>query len=448
MAGPIGARSIRGQIQGKRGLSRRNVLPRISLTGPAVITVESNLVDTQAEAKWATELLRFLYTEILPYAVLDPVMRSKLVSAKAARIWIPAFTHVSYNPNDGENYEVLEKLGDSVMKLNFTWYMIRHVTHISEGQLGRLSDFYLSKEFQADLSNKYGFSKHILTNLGVSIHVKEDVLESFFGALFTTAEIYLPAFNIGTQSTSRPRNIGRLPLSQIRVSPACDVCYNFLSSIFERGDIKINFGLFLGPPTNQVKEIFEKMRWGSTNNVVKEIETKEKLSSGGSRITLTLTDKFMAWIDNLNAQRPQNQIVIKDRRFAQVTAPTTKVAKKKAYYNGLKYLESMGITLNWADSMKLDDPILAPYFPAARARALKDGIVELLFSKGKEGSKVLFTQLLGIDKDDRKYVLATIDGTPKSWRDQKPTKSLLKQAALRKYAKDGPDPRAVYYLDI
>ena len=105
-----------------------------------------------------------------------------------------------------------------------------------------------------------------------------------------------------------------------------------------------------------------------------------------------------------------------------------------------------------AASMKaespMSDPVLAPYYPAAKSRSLKEGMVDLGFSKGKEGSKVLFTQLLGVDKDDRKHVLATIDGTPKSRKDQKPTKSLLKQAALRRYTKYGRDPRAVYYLDI
>lgn len=439
--------SIRGQIQGKRGIQIKR-----EQYGPEIITMASEVVDTEEEVKWVNGLLKFLYDDILPHAVTDPKMRSMLVSASAARIWIPAFTHSSYNPNDGENYEVLEKLGDSVMKLNFTWYMIKRYSNINEGQLGRLSDHYLSKEFQANLSNSYGFSEYILTNLDLSIHVREDVLEAFFGALFTASEIFLPKFQISTSSSPLPRDSGRLSLSAIKVSPACDVCYKFLSSIFDSGNIIIDLSLVLGPPTNQVKEIFEKMGWGNTNNVIQEIESEDRLANGEFTITLKLTDRFLEWIHRYNLQHPTRKVVIKNRIFARVTESTLKVAKKRAYFNGLEYLKTKGITLNWAEAMKTaaptTDPYLVEYYPLAKARAIKEGMVKIIFSKGKEGSKVLFTQLLGVDENGRKYVLATINGTPRSRREQKPTKSILKRAALEHYYKHGQTQEAIHYLDV
>nr|QBK91184.1 MAG: ribonuclease III [Pithovirus LCPAC202] len=436
-------RPTRELIQGKRGL------PRISNRyGPEIITLKSGLVRTEREVVWINNLLKFLYNEILHHAIPDPAMRSKLVSANAARVWIPAFTHVSYNPNDGENYEVLEKLGDSIMKTNFTWYMIRHIKNITEGQLGRLSDYYLSKEFQANLSNKYGFSNHVLINLDLSIHVKEDVLEAFFGALFMVAELYLPTFHIGISPTTQIRN----PPSSVKVTPACDVCYKFLSSVFERGDIQIDYSLFLGPATNQVKEIFEKMGWGSGKNIIEEIEKEERLLNGGFTITLTLTDRFLMWAGKYNQQYPQDKLIIRQREFAKVTAPTLKVARAKAYEAGLQYLATLHITLDWADRVKAQsptsDPLLAPYYPQAKAEAIKNGMVNIIFSKGKEGSKAIFTQLLGVDKNGRKYVLVTINGTPRSRGEKKPSKSILKQAALVSYIKRGQTQNAIHYTDV
>ncbi len=410
---------------------RQAQLPPAQLTP---LTMEQGIVESLEELAWLNSLRNFLYYNILNRVEPDLVQRQLYLIPKAMIVWMAAFTHKSYNPNDGENYEVLEKVGDNAMGLSFAWYIMRRHPTIREDQMGRLNDFYLAKPFQAKLAAGLELDKWTRILIGSSLHTREDTLEATFGALFVVSDSVIPKPSMSS---------GR------KISPACDNCSNLLRSIFK--DITLDFNLVIGPPTNQVKEIFDKMQWGETKNIVGEIEQYDQLADGRNVVSLKFTEPFFQWLDELNSERRKKgqtsvNITRANPYFAQGVDYTKDIAKRLAYENGLKFLAQLDITWDWADQMRTArlsvDPITKPYYDRAMQRAKGEGYISINFGRIKKATHAHFIQLIGTTKEGHKYVLATIDASshlPAFTRDKESTISNenMKIAALIAYTKFG-----------
>lgn len=137
-----------------------------------------------------TPLFNFLkgfLPKFLPRELAEPIL-----SAEAYKIFERAFTHPDVNRNF--HYEMLEFLGDSVIKAAFSIYIFQKYPEINEpGQISILNNYFLEKEFFAGLSDKYGFTKYIRvpSNREPTIDEREDIFESFAGALQLTGDQFI-----------------------------------------------------------------------------------------------------------------------------------------------------------------------------------------------------------------------------------------------------------------
>ena len=327
--------------------------------------------------QWKKNLQRFLYNDLLPMAEPDPQLRLELVKPEPMKIWTVAFTHKSFNPNIGENYEILEKLGDGVMKTTFTDYLTKRFTNLDEGTLTLFQNSILTKVEQANLANQYNLPKYLRTAFESSIHTSEDVLEAYFGALLS---------------------IG----NSIRMGQGYTYAYNTIVNIFNKIDFSTeNLAINLKDPITYVKELFEQEGWGKGTPPFQFVKKDPSKESGVYMIKYTpqaisdLRGRGLRVVNDVVAQAPGNT-----QQAAQVRASTEAV----------KVLNSMGFRLIPKDKK---DPFrhrdLAPYYPGALAKARSEGFVALKLQKSK-GSTGCYSQLLGEREDGYLEVLVTVTG--------------------------------------
>ncbi len=373
-------------------------------TNPATpVATPVATAENPAEAKWLQGLLTYLYNDLLPKAEPDAAKRGLLISAPSINIWKPAFTHQSFNPNIGENYQSLEKLGDPFMKGPFNWFLIQKYPLITEGQIGRFDDFYLSKPFQGQLSESYGLVPWVRSRIDVTLHIKEDVLEAFVGGLFMAGQLLIGS------------NAGYA------------LVQNFIDYIFS--NIQLDMNLLLGNPKNQVKEIFEKMDWvEDKRHTHNEIEYSEELTTGETQITLHFTPLALKQLREWN-------INITDNIFG-VGRGTKVIARDMAYRSAVDYLAKLGITWDWANSMqnviRVNQLQMAPYYPAVKVRLNKDGLIDVTFSDPYKMANKQYVQLIGKRPDGSKEILLTMEGGRAQG-----TQEILQTEALKYYAQYG-----------
>ena len=339
-----------------------------------------NRMGREEEERWVRDLQDYLYEKILVLAEPDEQRRRKLLSPEAMKIWIPAFTHESYDPNVGNNYEELERLGDVIMAALFIYYLKESFAGITRSQLSELKNRYLSKAEQAPIGQKLGLQNWVRTPLDRNTHMFEDLLESLFGALLEIGDM---TFTTGAGYV---------------------LCYNLLVNIY--ADIDIDLSYIKGHAKTQVKEIFEKLHWGEV------IESWQSSEGEGSMMGGTLTLSFPpVALENL----AQRQMQVPSKILASTDGPTKKVATDIVYPLALRRLSELGITRQWADLQRgqteFTHPDFAPYYNDARNKLARVGLSDMYFKVPRIGTKGIYVQLIGIYPNGKLEVLSTAVGT-------------------------------------
>lgn len=145
----------------------------------------------EANAMWRQKL-RSKVLEILASATDLPEDQLRRLYDENTSIWQAAFTHEFYDPNNNGNYEQLEKLGDSVIKTAFIDYVVRLRPDIGVSELTEGFNSILSKLSLSGISARLGFRELVRTILNVvTISIAEDLVESFFGAIYQAGEATL-----------------------------------------------------------------------------------------------------------------------------------------------------------------------------------------------------------------------------------------------------------------
>ena len=356
------------------------------------------------DAAWRESLRNFLRNNFLKLFISSEDVRAKLTNDEAMDIWEIAFTHESYNPNVGENYEELELQGDAVMMTNFYKYLrYQYQNNITRFQLSEFKTYYLSKPFQSKLARKYGLGDFVRTRFTKTIHVYEDIMESVFGALDDIGD---KVFKFGAGN---------------------GLAYNLIVYLFDQ--VEIDWNITRGNPKTQVKEMFENLGW--VNPKAGEVVPEHAIENDDGTTTFFIKFPVIA-IGQLKALGVTLQTDI----LAQFTANTKKLASDQAYKIALNNLTRLNITKEWVKEVKerreLESPELAPYVPAAMKRLKEEGYVK--FEWAQEHMKSLnkatnkFVQLIGVRADGRKAVLLM---------NTEPTKDVIeaKQIVLSHYAK-------------
>ena len=121
-----------------------------------------------------------------------------LTSSSSLDTWNKAFTHSSIDVSN--NYEDLELLGDSIVGYLFMRYIFEVFPDSITKQTGTLLKHnYMSTEYQVKLSENMNLDSLIMAGDLKPIDrmkIKEDVFESFFGAVHSIGESYKPGAGI------------------------------------------------------------------------------------------------------------------------------------------------------------------------------------------------------------------------------------------------------------
>ena len=125
------------------------------------------------------------------------------------KYWIPAFTHVTGNPEYKKNYEVFEYIGDRFVHAAFTMFIEKlsqlRGTNLDAEERTLLLNNYMSRDFQALKAKEWGLLKFLIASpdLEITPKIEGDMFESFFGALVSIADEliypgmgYVFAFNL------------------------------------------------------------------------------------------------------------------------------------------------------------------------------------------------------------------------------------------------------------
>jgi len=337
------------------------------------------------EEIWKENLRKFIRNDILSNIIKDPQSLDKLVNEEAMKIWAVAFTHESYNPNVGENYEELELYGDEIMAACYVKFLMYNYPGFTRSELSELRTHYISKPFQAPLSRKLGLGNYVRTRFKKSAHIYEDVLESFLGALEMIGD---KVFKFGS---------------------GMGLAYNMI--IFLYGDVEIERVYSLANPKTRVKELFEKMGW--INPKLKEFVPEEVSDDGLGNITFTisLTQSGFDYLKNKG-------IPITTQIIARTTASTKKLASDEAYIMAIKTLETYKLEVDVTNKKEnkgrkgLESLGFPPLIEAIQDRLKSEGYVNFYFFEhhGKgiaSGTTAKYIQLIGIDKEGRKTILGS-----------------------------------------
>lgn len=320
-------------------------------------------MDYQKPVKYNEDLIKFI-SSIVSNLTKDKDMVNKIASDP---IWEISFTHTTFNPNIGENYEILEKIGDAAMKLAFSEYLFNTFHVISESEISEYQVHYLSKVEQARMSIELGLPKYVLTPLPTTIHIHEDVLESFFGTLFLLG------------NTEKP-GLGYV------------LCYNMVIYMFKDVDFEeTEFDV----TRTELKELLE----ASGLKDIHEEWVQDKGQTSGV-ITLGFTE------DDYN-QLKRAGVSINDRKMAIVRGQTRKVARKEASVIFLDKLYKLMKTKQWQDFMeekKRPNREINMLMERAKSVAAKVGYSDLKIKISDNAKKGVYAQLIGVRSEDDRLV--------------------------------------------
>lgn len=269
-------------------------------------------------------------------------------------LWPVAFTHKSAYPNTNTNYEKLEFLGDKIMNLCFTRYLIEKFPDITENQLNNFITNYLSTSMQAEISRSLKLSdnlistyKNYLKNLD---NIQEDLLESVYGALFEAA-------------------------NNVSISYGFQGVYNLTIYIFEvLFPIDINYAL--DDPRSKLNNIIMHIDGyitGDHNRMYTKIKIKD-----GWKVSINLPPNIMIFIqDAIKNEKGAN----KEREFwnrykeelVSVVDDDVNIATRIAASNALDILHEYGFN----DDLLIRNLNFVKDIPVSLEKKVRDRMAEL-----------------------------------------------------------------------
>lgn len=340
----------------------------------------------QELSKYTNDLQEFLWTKHIPYMTDNEQAQDLLAGSDAMKIWIRAFTHSTYDPID--NYEYYEKLGDSIISVNFFEFLGKYYPNkFDQSGLGELKNHYLSKTVLSKLSSELGLPAFLLKNIDESIHLREDVFEAFFGAIKIISENIL-----------YPAGIKE------------NISYNMFEHVFS--GIKIEEIYSRANPKTIVGQIFVRLGWGHIREYVVE-------NDDGITYTLKFTPNAMEFLRNMNYS-------IKNDTLAVATGNTKLVAGKMAYVSAIDVLENTyGLTEKVVDELQMKISLLNPEIAKLHEQVLQKANSEgysdievIKIKTNKEGRVTYVLRGIKEDSDGTKLEnLMTIEGDPKNARE-------------------------------
>lgn len=254
--------------------------------------------------------------KVLLTSKLKPHYITLLTDDQSMKLYARAFTHETADPEN--NYQYLEILGDATANDNIVWYMNRRFPQIqcAEGVkvLARLKINYGSKKTFYKFAEELGFWPFISADEIIRQTKMKSCLEDVFEAFFGVTQLLLDS---------------RIRKGKITPGVGNGICYNIISSIFDKIDISLKY-----------EDLFD------SKTILKELFEYKAFNIGNIKYTL---DK----IDRIQHARVIQRIGGRSTVIGKGSAAKKAAAEQKAAAQALAYLKRRGIEKPVSESYKL-----------------------------------------------------------------------------------------------
>lgn len=362
---------------------------------------------------WLKSYQTFVFTNVTVLAVPETSkdsleIRKQMVSQSAMKIWIRMVTHSSFEPNNDSNYDPLEKFGDSIIKTTFESIVLPFYPNIDAQSLTNLEAAQLWRGQQSKLSDEIGLSKYLRSIVIINEHIREDLLEAMFGAIFFVGEEIIGHGN------------------------GFMMCYNATRNLYEDTIKKIDFSLYSKTvisknPKQELKEIGDKLGWYSGKPSVKEfgspVQVKNKFGEViYNEVTYTLPLNAITWL------QANGYKILNDGFLASARTKESKDIENEIAIKTLQILKrDYNIDYEFASYGK------KKAFPTSVENKMKqDNIIDINIIKDKYSEHY---QLIGNDSDNRRYILLTVINETRG------TAQNVKNEIIALYGNEGKQPK-------
>jgi dsRNA-specific ribonuclease len=338
------------------------------------------------DSNWKpAELYKYVYTilAVLTEGMLERKEQDNfiknIVNKETMKTWISCFTHKTYDPNEGKNYETLESVGDKILSYTFKTYLYDRFPDISASQLNNLDQQYMSTHYQSIISEKLRLTEWLRVGGDVprsSEKIREDLLESFFGTL-DTVMIKNKKFGLGFGAR---------------------LCMNFIRKVFN-----ININMDIEPARTFVDQAFQQLKLQGAIRAQTGQTADENYST-----VVEFTEYGSEQLNILGLR-------LKPMKFVSVKA-TKSPAEQEAYGKMMMYLTTNGVTRKWINSVKrkeVEKSLEDVYKRVLSKAGPKFKSVEFEESYNSRPASSVF-QVIGIRKEDNlKQILYTMNSFEK-----------------------------------
>jgi hypothetical protein len=381
---------------------------------------------------WKNEFytyLKNLLTIIVPSNMHNKIQYI-LNSESIETIWIPAFTSELYNPNLGGNYEIYEKIGDAIMAYDFYLYMTKRYPKIADqNRLTEWKKKILSAGSQGLWGEKlklfrWGIMPPDIYEIGGSnLKLKEDLIESFCGALDVAFNKYVS----NGYGSICVYNMIKIVLDdyQFEIDPTTSKTRleQFIEMINTSRKVADEKKIVLPRPINISVDIWDQVLQvvsdvlfgngimeqvvGTKDEIKKDKGIEEKIEQGenGSYITRIFLKK-----SGSDVLKEKGINIRTGTLLGESISPTKKPGSEKAYSHAMETIASYGITDEWIkerqkekNRFNLDHLDEALY----KAKSVNKNIKEIEVTNPKTYKNDKIYQIIGHDKDGKKYIVHT-----------------------------------------
>jgi len=282
----------------------------------------------------------------------------RLLSEDAMKVWRASFTDEYIDPKPEGNYQSLETLGDTVMKVHFVKFILEKFPRVTPDQMTMFTTKYVAKKIQALISRKLELPNYTrkLRALPDNMSLAEDLLEALFGALIKTSEVVFGNMMIGQT-----------------------MAYNMIVYLYNPMNITLKDAV-----RNNVGSVGEILRRVDLDYAVEETKQGDETIYSLYMVYRTGKDNNYK-LENLKRIGPQAVEIFNKLGLSQVNEKILKIAElkyknKAATYKSIKdklfgiakdNLEKLGLTLHSSERIRFYRMLDMPHLRDIREEVLK-----------------------------------------------------------------------------
>jgi dsRNA-specific ribonuclease len=256
------------------------------------------------------KILKDLITHLLKFIIPEKDIHLYVTNINMV-IWQRAFVPEILNPNENYNYELSEYIGDRLLKVVFPKYLMeRYPSYISQ-YITNIDTLIMEKKYQSILSDALHLTQFVNMVTPVTVGIKGDLFESFFGALDEVSDLIEPETGIIN-------------------------CYNMICYIFNQNTIPE--GLKEGDAKMNVEQTFIQLG-------LQPLQVNITKQGQQFVVTISLTDTHLLFFIN-------HGIIIKDYTLGTSTGASKNITIKNAYQQTKKMLEFYKINDTFVNKIK------------------------------------------------------------------------------------------------